>query len=53
LEYNIKKLQGVDHEAERTKDQSSLFRGNYSTLLTHLPGNARATGKIEKWFQFF
>lgn len=24
-----------------------------STLLTHLPGNARATGKIEKWFQFF
>jgi len=25
----------------------------HSTLLTHLPGNARATGKIEKWFQFF
>jgi len=24
-----------------------------STLLTHSPGNARATGKIEKWFQFF
>ncbi|MEA1963537.1 MAG: hypothetical protein U9O41_00150 [Candidatus Aerophobetes bacterium] len=24
-----------------------------STLLTHFPGNARATGKIEKWFQFF
>jgi len=24
-----------------------------STLLTHLPRNARATGKIEKWFQFF
>jgi hypothetical protein len=24
-----------------------------SLLLTHLPGNARATGKIEKWFQFF
>lgn len=24
-----------------------------STLLTHLPGNQRATGKIEKWFQFF
>lgn len=24
-----------------------------STLLTHLPGNERATGKIEKWFQFF
>jgi len=23
-----------------------------STLLTHSPGNARATGKIEKWFQF-
>lgn len=23
-----------------------------STLLTHFPGNARATGKIEKWFQF-
>lgn len=24
-----------------------------SNLITHLPGNARATGKIEKWFQFF
>jgi len=24
-----------------------------STPLTHFPGNARATGKIEKWFQFF
>lgn len=24
-----------------------------SILITHLPGNARATGKIEKWFQFF
>jgi len=24
-----------------------------TTLITHLSGNARATGKIEKWFQFF
>ena len=35
-----------------TQVKYTLLRLN-STLLTHLPGNARATGKIEKWFQFF